>query len=112
MYDLTNVKTGDYITILREQKFPTKIVKVEKVNKNWFIADNIKFKFNGWEKLSKDSWSCGKKCKPYEQSDSEYISLRNKMHDVKAKCINLSERFYNMDLEQVNKILEILNGIE
>ena len=103
MCNFENIKKDDLVTILRDGKFPRKIIKVEKVNKNTFKADGILFKMSGtsvqgdWHKIY---------CKPYEQSDSDYIRLRNKQHKINNLFNLMAKAIYEKDEDFVDNYLD------
>ena len=107
MSDFDKIIVGDFITILRDGKFPRKIVKVEKVNKTTFRADNILFKMSGtsvqgdWHKVY---------CKPYEKSDSDYIRLRNKQHKINNLFNIMAKVIYEKDEGFVDSYLDFFKA--
>lgn len=103
MSSFENIKKDDLVTILRDGKYPRKIVKVEKVNKTTFKADGMLFKMSGvsvqgdWHKIY---------CKPYEQSDSDYIRIRNKQHKLRDLFEIMSKVIYEKDEKVVDTYLD------
>lgn len=103
MCNFENIKKDDLVTILRDGQYPRKIVKVEKVNKATFKADNMLFKMSGtsvqgdWHKVY---------CKPYEQADSDYIRLRNKQHKLHHLFKFMSQAIYEKEESVVDSYLD------
>lgn len=107
MNSLENAKVGD--KLIMKSRWNQSILTVEKVQKNFVIANSYKFRKSNGALVTSDSWSSST-AKLATQEDIDAFRKAVKRSKMIGRCREI--RFENLSDSQLEQILEIANKKE
>lgn len=101
---LDNVKVGD--KLIMTNQWYTSIITVEKVQKNFVIANSYKFRKSDGSLVTSDSWSSAS-ARIATEGDLENLRKEVNRQKMISNCRDID--FGNLSDSQLEQILEIVN---